>query len=107
MLYCLRYLVALSRGVMGCPLFPPEAARFLLFLSPGYGRMWAKGGDKMKSNFDKNKLSQVIREKAEDAAQKKVYAVECPHCHSKVQITPGEHLCPSCGKAINLTLNFN
>lgn len=43
-LYCLRYLVVLSRGVMGCPLLPPEAARFLLFLSPGYGRMWAKGG---------------------------------------------------------------
>ena len=45
MIYCLRYLVVLSRGVMGCPLLPPEAARFLLFLSPGYDRMWAKGGD--------------------------------------------------------------
>lgn len=45
MLYCLRYLVASLRGVMGCPLLPPEAARFLLFLSPEYGRMWAKGGD--------------------------------------------------------------
>lgn len=45
MLYCLRYLVALSRGVMGCPLLPPEAARFLLFPPPGYGRMWAKGGE--------------------------------------------------------------
>ena len=79
----------------------------LLYSLTCYGRMWAKGGVKMKSNFDKNKLSQVIREKAKDAAQKKVYAVECPHCHSKVQITPGEHPCPSCGKAINLTLNFN
>ena len=48
MLYCLRYLVALSRGVMGCPLLPPEAAHFLLFLSPGYGRMWAKGGETME-----------------------------------------------------------
>lgn len=45
MLYCLRYLVVLSRGVMGCPLLLSEAARFLLFLSPEYGRMWAKGGD--------------------------------------------------------------
>lgn len=28
MIYCLRYLVVLSRGVMGCPLLPPEAAAF-------------------------------------------------------------------------------
>ena len=61
----------------------------------------------MKLNFDKNKLSQAIQEKAKDAAQKKVYDVECPHCHSKVQIIPGEYPCPSCKKTINLTLNFN
>lgn len=61
----------------------------------------------MKINFDKNGLSKAIQEKAKDAAQKKLYDVECPHCHSKVKITPGEHPCPACGKNISLTLHFN
>jgi Zn finger protein HypA/HybF involved in hydrogenase expression len=65
-----------------------------------------KMGFDIKFNFDSDK----IKNAALDAAKKNISSggviAECPHCHAKIHVTPGKVTCPSCGKQIDVKLNF-
>lgn len=64
-------------------------------------------GIKIKTNLDMKKLEKSIKEQARNAAQKKSYEVECPHCHTKFHATPGNNVCPHCHENVNLDLKIN
>lgn len=57
----------------------------------------------MKFNIKKD----AIRDKGAEAASKKLYAHECPHCHRMLNIPVGKSICPFCRGEIELSLNVH
>lgn len=51
-------------------------------------------------------LEKQVLDKARGAVTKKTYQVICPACKTVIQTTPGKHICPRCGKEIDLKLNI-
>lgn len=44
-------------------------------------------------------------DKAKQIMMSKSYEIECPGCKSKLNVSSGIQLCPSCGSKIEFTLN--
>lgn len=51
-------------------------------------------------------LEKQVLDKARVAVTKKTYQIICPTCKTVIQTTPGKHVCPKCGNAIDLKLNI-
>lgn len=57
-------------------------------------------------HFDMKKLEKSIMKQSEQALNKRMYNVVCPHCKHEVEVPVGKSSCPYCRNEIDLTLDI-
>lgn len=72
-------------------------------------KLHMRGGDNMGSKFeiDMKKLEKSIMQQSEQALNKRMYDVKCPHCNAQVKVPTGKSKCPYCRNEIDLSLNID
>ena len=51
-------------------------------------------------------LEKTARDQAKQAFSTMQHQIECPGCKTKLKVSSGVKICPSCGSEVNFTIDF-